>query len=74
MFRAAWRGQQVCSAQLGMGAEYLLGLIGFWSGIFEKRRPADMNELIDNFDAGKIPTHQIVFTQEDDDFLLSGGK
>lgn len=56
----------------GVPAGRLLGLLGYWSGLIETRRPATMAELLDRFDPGLIPPRQIVFAPADNAFLLGG--
>lgn len=62
--RLAWYRQQ------GASSEKILGLLGFWSGLIEKRRAADLQELRDRFDPDRIPHRQVVFGPEDHRFLL----
>ena len=53
----------------GCTAERVLGLLGYWCGIFERRREADMSELEARFDVDCLPREAVVFTAEDDAFL-----
>ncbi|MCY2930725.1 MAG: tRNA glutamyl-Q(34) synthetase GluQRS [Planctomycetota bacterium] len=52
--------------------ERVLGLLGFWSGLLPRRRPAEMAELADVFDEARLPQTQVVYTRPDHDFLLTG--
>lgn len=54
----------------GMPRERLWGLLGTWSGLLDRRREVDLDELQARFDLARVPREPIVFTQEDDDFLL----
>ena len=47
----------------------ILGLLAFWSGIIDRRREADMDELVERFDLAKLPPRPVVFDTEDDKFL-----
>jgi hypothetical protein len=47
----------------------VLGLIGYWSGLLDKRREAALPELLENFETARVPRAQVVFTREDDRFL-----
>ena len=50
--------------------ERVLGLLGHWSGLLDRRREADMAELIERFDVALLPREPVVFTAADDAFLL----
>ena len=54
----------------GATAERVLGLLGFWCGLLDRRREATMAELIDRFDLARLPREPIVFCEQDDRFLL----
>jgi len=54
----------------GATPQRMLGLLGYWCGAVETRRPATMDELIDRFDLARLPKQPIVFSPEDDAFLL----
>jgi glutamyl-tRNA synthetase len=54
----------------GTDPQRLLGLLGWWSGLLSRRRPAQMEELLARFDPAKIPRQPVVWTPEDDAFLL----
>ncbi len=58
--------------QTGTPAERMLGLLGFWSGIVPERRPARMTELVERFDAARVPADPVVFSPADDRFLQGG--
>ena len=53
----------------GAGPQRVLGLLGFWCGAIETRRPCDMAELTARFDVARLPRHRIVFTEADHAFL-----
>ena len=48
----------------------VLGLLGYLSGILDRRRESDMEDLLERFDVGRVPPGAAVFTKADDDFLL----
>jgi glutamyl-tRNA synthetase len=54
----------------GTSPQRLLGLLGWWSGLLERRRPADMDELLARFDPEKVPRRPVTFRAEDEAFLL----
>ena len=54
----------------GTPPQRILGLLGFWSGLLPARREADMAELAERFDPARIPPRPVVFTAEDDRFLM----
>ncbi len=54
----------------GASAERILGLIGYWSGMLETPRPAEMDELVELFDIGRLPEVPVTFTETNNDFLL----
>ena len=53
----------------GATPQRVLGLIGYWSGMLDRRREADLTELTERFDPARIPTEPVVFSREDDEFL-----
>lgn len=53
----------------GVAPERLLGLMGFWCGLWGERREAEMRELLERFDIERLPREQVVFTEQDDRFL-----
>jgi glutamyl-tRNA synthetase len=64
-------GDTRISRYRGLGAtrERVLGVLGFWSGLLEKRCEADIGELLQRFDLAKLPKHPIVLSDEDEAFL-----
>lgn len=56
----------------GVSAHRLLGLLGYWSGLLENRQPTDLAELLERFDIGLIPAQPVVFTPQDEEYLLAG--
>jgi glutamyl-tRNA synthetase len=58
--------------ELGATSERLLGLLGYWSGLIDRRREATIDELTRRFDVSLVPRTQVVFTRADDEFLRKG--
>ena len=56
----------------GVTAHRLLGLLGCWCGILERRRPTDLAELLERFDINQLPADRIVFGPADEDYLTGG--
>lgn len=56
--------------QANVPRERVLGLLGRWSGLLDRRREADLPELIERFDLALVPRRPVVFTADDDAFLL----
>jgi len=54
----------------GAPPQRVLGLLGYWSGLLEGRRETDMAGLLERFDLYRLPAGPVVFTAEDDRFLL----
>jgi glutamyl-tRNA synthetase len=48
----------------------ILGLLGYWSGLLDRRREADLAELQPAFDIHRLPRGPVVFSQADEEFLL----
>ena len=55
--------------QAGTSPERILGLLGFWSGVIDRRREATMHELVEAFDLDRLPREPVVFAADDDAFL-----
>jgi len=55
--------------QAGATAERILGLLGYWCGLLERRREASMGELLEPFELGRLSHKPVVFVREDDEFL-----
>lgn len=53
----------------GATPQRILGLIGYWSGMLDRRREVDMEELQRRFDPARIPDGPVAFTKRDDDYL-----
>lgn len=53
----------------GATREKVLGLMGYWCGLFESRREADMDDLLRRFDLAKMARQKIVFRGKDNEFL-----
>ena len=56
----------------GTSRQRLLGLLGHWCGLIDRRRECTMEELLDRFDLARLPRQAITFTRQDDEFLLGG--
>ena len=55
--------------ELGTPPARVLGLLGYWSGLFDKRREAGLDELLKGFDLRRMPKEQVIFSRDDDEFL-----
>ena len=55
--------------EAGATPQRMLGLLGFWSGVLDKREEIDIETLIEKFDIAKVPRDPIVFSPDDDAFL-----
>jgi len=53
----------------GAAPQRLLGLLGFWCGLLDRRREATLGELVERFDLARLPRETVVFSPEDDAFL-----
>ncbi|MBS3735346.1 MAG: tRNA glutamyl-Q(34) synthetase GluQRS [Phycisphaerae bacterium] len=53
---------------LGAPPERLCGLLGFWCGALERRRPSTPDELLERFDIARLPREPVTFTDADDAF------
>ena len=58
----------------GVGPERIVGLIGAWSGIGDRRRPEPLSAegFMNAFTMAKLPPEPVVFTPEDDQWLRHG--
>ena len=56
--------------QLGATPQRILGLLGYWCGAIKERRETTINELIDHFDISQMSKDPIIFTKDDDKFLI----
>jgi len=54
----------------GVTAQRILGLLGYWSGLLERRRETEADDLLARFDPACVPSERVVFTPDDDAFLL----
>jgi glutamyl-tRNA synthetase len=54
----------------GCPPERLLGLLGWWCGVLDRPGEIDLDALTARFDLDRLPREPIVFTPQDDDFLL----
>jgi glutamyl-tRNA synthetase len=57
----------------GVPAERIVALLARWCGI-DVGSEASARELVGRFDLGRLPREQVVFTAEDDRWLLGGGR
>jgi glutamyl-tRNA synthetase len=57
--------------QRGVPAERVVALLARWSGV-EVAEEVSARELVRRFDLGRLPREQVVFTAEDDRWLLAG--
>lgn len=55
--------------QLGTPPGRILGLLGYWSGLLERRRETSLDELTDRFNLSAVPRHAIIMSPQDDAFL-----
>ncbi len=55
--------------QAGCPPQRILGLLGYWSGLLDRRREADLQDLLAVFDVDRIPPEPVVFCDEDEAFL-----
>jgi glutamyl-tRNA synthetase len=58
----------------GATQEAVLGLIGYWSGLLDRRCEISLDELAQRFDLARVPTEPVVFSREDHEFLMSFGR
>ncbi len=58
----------------GVSAHRVLGLLAYWSGLLSERKPTDLADLLEIFDISLVPTRQVVFTPEDEEYLTAGHK
>ena len=56
----------------GVSRERVIGLVAQWSGLIEKARPMDPAEFCAGFRLSTIPKNAVVFTAEDERWLLQG--
>ena len=59
----------------GVSAERVVGLCAYWSGVSRERQEMEAGEFRDRFDVRTLPRDPVVFTSEDEQWLLktSGG-
>lgn len=55
--------------QFGATPQHILGLIGFWSGLFA-RQEVGMDELLRRFDLARLPRQPVTFSPADENFLM----
>jgi glutamyl-tRNA synthetase len=56
--------------QAGATAERILGLLGYWCGLLPAREECDLARLEGLFDLERLPRVPIVFSAEDEGFLI----
>jgi len=54
----------------GVSPQQMLGLLGYWTGLLPRRQEADLDELLNAFDLKLIPKTPVVFTPDDERYLL----
>jgi len=54
----------------GAPPQRVLGLLGFWSGLLGERGEATFGELAEHFDLKRLPKTPVVFSDDDERFLL----
>ncbi len=57
--------------QAGATPQRILGLLGYWSGLLERRQEIDLPALLERFDLTRLPREKQTFTPADDAFLIS---
>lgn len=55
----------------GVAAERVIGLCGYWCGVSPERRAMDAGAFLAGFDLGRMPRSDVVFTAEDETWLVS---
>ncbi len=55
----------------GLGPERMLGLLGYWLGALDRRRPAPLAELLETFRPDRIPPRPITFSPDDEAYLTA---
>ncbi|MCC6677286.1 MAG: tRNA glutamyl-Q(34) synthetase GluQRS [Phycisphaerales bacterium] len=58
--------------ELGVRAERVIGLAGWWSGIIQDRAEMSPGEFLRRFNISTMPGSAVVFTGEDEAWLLNG--
>lgn len=58
--------------EAGVPAERLIGLLGFWSGVSDRRRPMTAGEFREAFDIARLPRQAVTCNPEDHDWLMKG--
>lgn len=53
----------------GVTAHRVLGLLGYWCGLLEARRPCEMAELLEQFSIDRLPDGPVVFGPDDEAYL-----
>jgi len=59
-----------CYRSAGTPPQRIVGLLGYWSGLLDHRREATIEELLGRFSLERVPREQVLFTKEDDEFLM----
>ena len=55
---------------MGVTAERIIGLVAFWSGCCDRRQPMSAAELVAVVDLRQVPKGPVVFTAEDEAWLI----
>ena len=56
--------------EAGVNVQRIIGLLGYWSGITDNRCEMDAAEFVARFTLDNLPKEKVVFTQEDDQWLM----
>jgi glutamyl-tRNA synthetase len=56
----------------GAKPQRVIGLLAFWSGVSDDRKPMTAAAFRDAFDVARMPLEPIIFTEEDHQWLLDG--
>lgn len=56
----------------GVSAERITGLLGYWSGVTEKRIEMDAGAFCEGFNLDRLGREPVTFTKEDEAWLLAG--
>ena len=54
----------------GVAPERLLGLLAYYCALTRERKPMDAFEFLERFDIEKLPRESVVFTPEDDTWMM----
>lgn len=57
--------------EAGVPPEKILGLLAWWCGLLSCRAPISSGDFLEAFDASRLPTEDVVYTDEDETWLTS---